>query len=446
MKLIAPTEPINIGPTYLQDLMIKELEKPEKSVIFFGGSGGVGKSTGACIWLVLQSIRYPGTVWALCRARLTTLKRSTLISLLNVLKSFNLKDGIHFNHDHQMNTITFWNGSSIMMLDLFLYPSDPDFERLSSIEITGAMIDEVSEISFKAYNVLQSRIRFKHQEYNLTPKLLIVSNPTRNFIKGLIYDPYINKTLPLNYSVILGLAKDNKYIDKSYTENLLRLDPQTKARLLYGDWSYESSDDSLFDPEHLVNCFYNHSFVNQDDRNKYICADIANLGNDSTIISIWSGFECYDIKKYQKLNTPQIVENIKQLMSIHQVPIQNVIVDSVGVGVGVADSLRGCVRFIANSKPKNPVYNSLKDECYFIFSKMINLDEVKITYNSLKDDIVDELSAHKLYKIDSDSSKSRITPKEIVKQSIGRSPDISDSLSLRFYFVNDKPKLQFSFL
>jgi phage terminase large subunit len=441
-KLIPPSEPINFEPTILQHEMFQALEDPSKTIVFMGGAGGTGKSFGGCSWITIQCMRYPGTMWGMTRARLVSLKRSTLITLKQVFKHFNLKEDVNYTHDHSLNVITFWNTSCIMLFDCYLLPSDSEFERLSSIEFTGVLIDEVSEVSFKAFNVIQSRIRFLHQKYNLSPKLLICSNPTQSYIKGMIYEPYINGTLPENISCIVGTSETNKYIDQSYRDNLNRLDPVTKARLL-GDWDYNNSDDSIFDQEHLVNCFYNHNFINTD-TTKYMSVDVANMGNDNTCIVLWSGLDAYEIQLYKHKNTPQIIEIIKSLMITHGVKVQNLIIDVVGVGVGVGDSFPNSIRHMSNHVPKNPVYKTIKDEMYYTFAKLVNEDKIRISYNGYRDEICEELAAHRLYNIDKEQ-KSQVTSKEVVKQQLGRSPDIADALTMRMYWIGNTNKVEFKF-
>jgi hypothetical protein len=86
--------------------------------------------------------------------------------------------------------IWFDNGSEIFLYDLFLYPSDPDYERLGGVEITGAVLDELSEIEWKAFQIVSSRIRYKLSEYNLVPKILCCSNPTRGWCYTYFFKPW----------------------------------------------------------------------------------------------------------------------------------------------------------------------------------------------------------------------------------------------------------------
>ena len=59
-------------------------------------------------------------------------------------------------------------------------PSDPNFERFGSSEYTIAMVDEVSEISERAVEVLFSRLRWRTHETFKTPRMLLTTNPTIN--------------------------------------------------------------------------------------------------------------------------------------------------------------------------------------------------------------------------------------------------------------------------
>lgn len=444
-KLTPPKEVINFTPTLLQHKAWNYLTDNETTILLFGGSAGSGKSFLGCSFIVLQCLQYPGVVGGITRARIIDLKRSTLITLLDVLKKFNCFEGEQYQFDRQTNIITFYNGSKIILFDSYYYPNDVEFERISSTEFTSVLIDEASQITKKAFSVIQTRIRFAHEKYNLIPKLLVVTNPTLNFIKSEIYEPYIKGTLQDHIKVVLGLVTDNPYIDKSYIENLERMDGPIKSRLLYGDWNYASNDESIFNSEKLVNVFYNSVFYNQDKR-KFLTCDVASSGQDKTCITLWEGMDCYDIHLYHHKTIPQLYEIITGLMREHHIPISNVSVDKSGVGVGLFDMLKGCIGFVANERPSNNIYSMLKDELFYKFADFINNDRVLISCKKYKDEIVQELGAHIMYNYDKDNTKTQILPKDKVKASIGRSPDIADALVMRMIFEVKQNGFSFSFV
>lgn len=444
MKLIPPTQSINFSPTINQDKCWQFLQDKQHSIIFYGGAAGGGKSYLACSWITITCLSLPGVVMGLTRSRLIDLKKSSMITLFLIFKQFGLVEGKQFSFDRTTNIITFWNGSKILMFDSFLYPSDFDFERLSSIEMTGCVIDEASQTSKKAFNIIQTRLRYKHAEYNLIPKLLICSNPTNNFIKSEIYLPFQDGTLQEHIAVQLCKAIDNPYIDKSYISNLETLDQPIKARLLYGDWEYMDNDASIFDNDHLVQMFYNSSFMNNS-MNKYLTCDVAALGSDSSVITIWEGLQCIDIQKYNKNTIPQLYTIITNLMTIHHIPIHQVVIDRTGVGTGLHDMLKGSVGFISNSTPTNIIYKQLKDEMFYKLAEYINTDRIYFSVKKFQDEIVQELQLHSMYNYDKDQ-KTQITPKDKIKQLLGRSPDFADALSMRMYFEVKQQGFSFTIL
>ena len=71
-------------------------------------------------------------------------------------------------------------------------------------------------------------------------------------------------------------------------------------------------------------------------------------------------------------------------------------------------------------------------------SDYINKGRVGITTNNIKvkNNIVQELEQVRSYNIDKDT-KLQIIPKPQIKDIIGRSPDYSDAIMMRFYFAID---------
>ena len=153
----------------LQDVTTTEL--------FYGGAAGGGKSYLGCAWLLASCLRYSGSRWLMGRAVLKHLKDSTLLTFFQVCKEWGIKKDEQYTYNSMEGVIKFFNGSEIYLKDLFAYPSDPEFDSFGSTEFTGAFIDEGSQVSEKAKNIKSARLRYKHKEFELVPKLLIGSNP-----------------------------------------------------------------------------------------------------------------------------------------------------------------------------------------------------------------------------------------------------------------------------
>jgi hypothetical protein len=332
--------------------------------------------------------------------------------------------------------ITWTNGSEILLKDLYSYPADPNFDSLGSLEITGAFIDECNQISFKAWQIVTSRIRYKLNEYNLTPKILGTCNPAKNWTYSKFYIPTAAGTINETRKFIQSLPTDNPNLPPSYLDSLLALDENSKQRLYYGNWEFDNDPARLIDFDKIQNIFTN-DFVDSGDM--YISADIARYGSDKMVILVWSGFRVIEIFTLDKSSITETAEAIKSLMNKHRVPLSNVVADEDGVGGGVVDIVR-CKGFVNNSKAlkeenNNVEYQNLKTQCYYKLAELIQANKLFIDCNNadIQDTICKELEQVKRDKIDQDG-KLRILPKEKVKELIGHSPDYSDALAMRFYF------------
>jgi len=370
------------------------------------------------------------------RAVLKTLKETTLVSFFQIAKMQGLEANKHYKYNGQSSQIEFPNGSTILLKDLFAYPSDPNFDELGSLEITDAFIDEANQVDDKARNIIKSRIRFQLDQNDLVPKILYTCNPAKNWTYSEFYKPEQEGTISKNKKFITSLIDDNPFISKHYKENLLTLDSVSKERLLFGNWEYLDDPAQLIDYDKILDSFSN-SFVAIGD--SYITCDVARFGNDSTVIGIWSGFR---VRFYQfnGKSVVEVAELIKNFATEHKVPTSNIVCDEDGVGGGVVDILR-CKGFVNNSSPLvNPVtrqkenFDNLKSQCYFKLADMVNKAELYIQADGKqKQTIIQELEQVKQKSIDNDMKKG-VIPKDKVKAAIGRSPDFSDCLAMRMFF------------
>ncbi len=415
-----------------QSKAIRYLFDDTTSELLFGGGAGGGKSYIGCAWIILSCIKYKGIRCLIGRSKLDNLKKTTLNTFFEICKEWNLQSGKDFNFNGGSNIITFYNGSQVMLKDLFHYPSDPNYDSLGSLELTYAFIDECNQITQKAKAILSSRLRYKLDEYGLIPKMFMSCNPAKNWVYNEFYLPNKNNELVEYRKFIQSLASDNIHISKHYEEQLQKLDEISKQRLLYGNWEYDDSEDKLIEYNAIMNTFEN---IDIDGGEKYISCDVARFGKDKTVIIYWNGLRA---EKIRVLDTNTIVEAaniIKDIQRVENIKTSNIIVDDDGIGGGVTDILR-CKGFKNGGKVINGEnYMNLKTQCYYKLSEVINSNRMYIhSHNdSIKDNITKELEQVRRDKIDKDG-KLAIIPKEKVKSIIGRSPDYSDAIMMRMYY------------
>lgn len=378
------------------------------------------------------------------RAKLKTLKETTLNSFFEIAKMQGLTSGVHYKFNQQSGTISFFNGSEILIKDLFLYPSDPNFDELGSLEITGAFVDECNQCVLKAVQVVKSRIRYKLDKYGLIPKMLMTCNPAKNWVFTEFYMPSEKGTIEPHRKFIQSLLTDNPYISKHYRENLMSLDENSKQRLLFGNWQYLDDPTILIPFENIQNSFTN-TFV--ESGTKYITADIARFGRDKTVIGIWSGFRLFKVVTIAKGGLDEVKDKLETLRVEYGIPLSNIIVDEDGVGGGVKDFMR-CKGFVNNSTPIEVLGNkdnfrNLKSQCYFGISDRINSNQVYFQVaGEDKESIIEELQYVKQKNMDKDGKK-EVLSKDEIKEQLGRSPDYADMIMMRYYFEL-KPKISWT--
>jgi len=438
---------IDVQLTTKQDLAFKYLNSDDITEVLFGGSAGGGKTYLGCVWLITNCIQYPNTRWLMGRSKLKALKQTTLATFFDICSKWGL-NAEHYKYNQQSGEITFWNGSTIVLKDLFLYPSDPNFDSLGSLEITGAFIDEVNQITEKAKNIVASRMRYRLDEYNLTPKLLMSCNPARNWVYDEFYKKDKESKLEDYKRFIPALVTDNPNISKHYIEQLKKLDSISRKRLLEGQWEYEDHN-ALMKYDNIIDIFQDYKLKDDDYKafnNYYISCDVARKGKDKAVIMVWGDYSIIEIHEMGISLINEIVELINQLKTKYKINNRHIVIDGDGVGGGVVDYLRGSVDFINNGKALNgDNYRNLKTQCYYKLSEHIG--DIKIFNYTIqqKENIIQELSIVQRKNFDKDGPL-EIISKEEIKQMINRSPDFSDAMMMRMYFElkpTGKPMIRF---
>lgn len=444
-----------------QGLAMKYLLDSQTTDLLFGGGAGGSKTYTGCAWLIIQALRYKGTRWLMGRSKLKALQETTLVTFIDVCQQWGMESGVHYMYNSKSNVITFakdYGGSIILLKDLFAYPSDPEFDSLGSLEITGAFVDEAAQITAKAKEIVRSRIRYKldcfcpkcgatrtkdlddermwvcecgNRTKGLIPKMLMTCNPTKGWIYTDFYVPWKNGTLPDNKKFVPALAKDNKYIQSSYLENLQGLTGTNRERLLEGIWEYSDETYSLIEYDKIISLFSNevpHGI-------KMITADIARQGRDKTVIGVWDGLRLEYVYSLDKNTIPEAVDLIKDCCKRHQVYIHNVWIDQDGVGGGVLDYLDGANGIVNNSPPifvegEHENFGNLKSQLGYWLSEYVNARKIYVRPDEYKDKIIQELEWLRKKNADHDT-KYYILPKNEIRENLGRSPDYLDMMIFR---------------
>lgn len=448
METIQPT----IRPTPKQELAWDALSFNRSDIRFvgLGGGAGGGKTWMGCEWLLTNCYFYPGSRWFIARNELKRLMNSTYVTWRKVTKHHGIPDD-DWVLDGKYNVIRFKNGSTIDLLDVAYKPTDPDYERFGSLEYSGGFGEEAGEWHFGAFDVLKSRIG-RHNTFDgveLPPKFYLTFNPTKGWVYRIFYKPWKNEVLPSDYIYIQSLYSDNPYTAQAYGEQLSSIsNAAMRARLKEGDWEYDDDIAALTSLDALSDLFTN---TITRDGNRYLIVDVARKGVDRTVFSFWEGLELAEVQVYTKQTTDVTEQKIRDAAAAKRIPFSHILIDEDGIGGGVVDHLPGVKGFTANSTPflsdreiatrgsHTDVYRqnfaNLKAQCGFKAAELINTHKIAVRIEGYRDDIIEELSTTLREKDPDTEGRLRLVPKDEVKSTLGRSPDIGDTIIMRAYFA-----------
>lgn len=419
------------------------------SDIVYGGSKGSGKSYLGVSLIFGDAFIYPETYYFIARKSLTNIRKFTIPSIHEVFRHWKLTEG-YYKYNGQDNFFELNNKSRVYLLDATYLPSDPEYYRFGSMQMTRGWIEEAGEFEEGAKNNLSASIgRWKNDEYNLHPKLLQTCNPAKNYLYRDYYKLSRAGTLPYYRAFVQALPQDNKKLPSEYLANLERsLSENENKRLLKGEWEIDDDPAALIDYRKACEVFTN---THVPGGRKCITADIARLGGDRIVIIEWDGMRG-KVRAYKKEKLTVTTTNIEAARFRMGVGKSDVIVDSDGMGSGVED-FGGFKGFINNSRPmpdpKKPTdatgkpvvenFDNLKSQCGFRMAEIINTNGLYLECpEEFKELIIEEFEQVKQKILDSDMKKG-LMPKDKIKEAIGRSPDFWDAILMRIFFEL-KPK------
>lgn len=473
---------LQLHPTYKQSLAWQAFENPDVDDIIFGGAAGGGKSRFLCEAIGLNALRYPGTKYFLGRKELDTLMKTTYVTMTQiVLKAWNMKavegnmprNGVwdpksigHYAFNGSTKILHFYNGSQISFIHLEEQPNDPLFDRFGSHEYTQGGIDEMSEIAFRAYDVLRSRVgRWRNMEYGLKGKIIGTLNPSQEWPYRIFYDPWkkagrpSDPKLPLvsmkgmldgievhrTFVFIQALSGENEHVGHDYEVNLATIqDAVLRARLQEGDWEFASAIDILFDAAAIADLFTSSVLPSKE---KYLTVDVART-HDLVVLTHWRGWKAtridtYDPKVLGKIPVWKTAEWIRNACTAEGIPREHVLVDSDGVGGGVFDLVPGCIGFAGDAAPFGVIgekevkerYDNLRAQCIYYTSQKAQDRQMSIVEKDIakRELLSADLPQYKRRDALKDG-KLKVTKKEDIKKALGRSPDIGDTIWMRAYF------------
>lgn len=474
-----------------------EFVRSNVDVVIFGGTLAGGKSFGLCLLHAEPSLdpRYRAVM---LRRTLGELKTSG-----GLVQMFEDAYGDNVSITKSENPrIKFLNGAEIECRQVADENPNKVREVFKGMQADCICFDELTGFDFYTWNYIQSRCRGGAA---WTGKIRATTNPSkRHFVRKMI-DWYIGNdgfVIPERSGVVRyfyldgdtvddyvwGDSKEEVYkkckksIDKSLRklghdasyENLIKsftfilgsvsenttllatnpdyigsISGREGAALLEGSWLYdpEEGNEAPIQQSKARAVAENDPCMNGD---KWITADLADVGNDNTIILAWNGFHIIDLAIIPK-STPKMNANaIKRMQIKHSVGDSHVIYDGQRATY-MSDYIPDAIPYISSYRPRGLYrlnFQLLKDECYMRFINAINegrlsMDEevAKMNYThqkikvpiSVLTEFVDECSVVRFNEMA--GGKKRLWTKKEMNSNLGHdgSMDLTDACAMRYF-------------
>lgn len=212
---------------------------------YFGGVGS-GKTAVLCGTILSQAIAFGGE-YVIARLYMPELRRTTMKAFIDTIPPELLVEHRIADAEVRLKSVS---GKPATVYFVGLY--EP--AKLLSLNLSGAAIDEASEVSEEAFLLLLNRLRNKLG----LRKLILVGNPRGH---NWVYSKLVLKKglkNPDSYHMILAPSTENRHLPDGYVQTMLdSYSPERIKRDVYGSFdSFEGQVFSEFDrSEHVVRPF-----------------------------------------------------------------------------------------------------------------------------------------------------------------------------------------------
>ena len=206
-------------------------------VAVYQGGFGSGKTFCGSLLGVLLCLKYP-QIRGLVGAQTYPLVRdTTLCAYFEHLGALGFDEGKDWFFSKSERLLRFKNGSEV----LFRHFDEPD--KLKSLNLGFAQIEEMSDVPKSVFNMLLGRLRqsIRPQWRNFRYRLFGHTNPEER--KGWIYDTFALNPPP-NYRLIIAPTTENVYLPAGFVDELRKsYDEDYFTQNVLGQWL--DSDDTL---------------------------------------------------------------------------------------------------------------------------------------------------------------------------------------------------------
>ncbi len=421
------------------------INNPSIDTLVLFGSVGVGKTDVAAHIVISICHQFPKTYWPVFRQNISTAIKTVIPSYLEMADKMGLEQGVDYVFNQQAHTITFNHNKSVIIFVEADPTKDRGGKKIKGINATGNHIDEADELQYEMFIQAASR-KGRRNEAGQPSLSIITMNPNDTWAKELYYDKWREGTLPPNVAAIEFDLEDSWQSAQDIAG--LKQNPEWWThRYLYNNWDYSDESSSLFKSRQWAS-----SLVDDLDAVSQRSAgyDVARSGTDRSVRALIYGTTVADIlivkDKQQQIDTSVQADTLIEDASDNEYGLQNMAVDSVGLGVGVVDALSKQGYFVheymSGARPDPEVrlanndsipvnFDNLRSQMIYLYARGIELGIIKhfASCPFLKE-LQKEAMVHNFEITD---KVLRVESKDKIKKRLGSSPDLLDAVIMGLY-------------
>lgn len=236
-------QPIDLTKNEKQSLLFKHVKGiaegvSNKRVIFYGGSIRGGKTIGTLACMLWLALKYPGCKIVIVRSSLPDLRKTTLDSFKMVFPPAIIKS---FKQDIMECQLV--NGSRILFF-AESFDKDKDLNRFKGLECNFILLEQLEELQKITLDKSLERVgSYRMPDGQQPPGIILATfNPTQNWVRTLLYEPFIENKLPKSWLYISASSEDNPFVTKDQKEAWKTMDPISYNRFVLGDWDAVATD------------------------------------------------------------------------------------------------------------------------------------------------------------------------------------------------------------
>jgi len=397
----------------LRNPYFKKYWKKKARYRFLYGGRASGKSYELAAQLIFLTSIYPLKILA-TRYFQNKIAESIYVLLCNIIDKWGYNDIYTITNNSIRCDKT---GAEFIFSGL--YGKVDELKSIEAIDIL--VIDEAHSMDEQMWEILIPTIRKEGSEiwcaFNPRSRLdfswqKFVENPPEN-----------SKVMKVNYD-------SNIYLSETMNIEIEAMKKADKEKFehVYLGYPTESSATSLFsykDVDRAMNRKGNMFGA------KILGLDVAAYGEDSTVLTFRHGSVIVWTQSRDKMEQKDIAG--WALSTFHAIEADAIVVDSIGIGRGVYERLvaSGVMTIDGNAGFKADdidTYHNKRAEMYFRLSEAIK-DGLELPKDNT---LAQELLATE-YEY-TEAGRAKIIPKVKIKELLGRSPDVADSVALTYFW------------